>query len=510
MMDKKAQLNTRNKTILKNSIFLYFRMALSIFVGFFTVRIVLKELGVEDYGIYNVVAGSVSAFAFISNSTSTAVNRFLSHCLGQQKYEEYIHYFKNSFFLFLILSVIALLLAETIGLWFVTNKLVYPVHRYDVVIWVYESACVGLICSFLAIPFNAVIISYEKMNVFAYIGLADVFLKLAIVFLLTVLPFDNLKTYAALMMIVAFITLSMNVIAAKRFNKGVCFCIHAEKFYIKELLGFTGWNLFGSISGLFRGQGLNILINIFFGPVCNAARGIAYQVYNVINSFSTTFMMAVNPQIIKLYASEQFVECELLVSRSTRMAYSLLLFLSFPLFVLMPEILCIWLGNVPEYTVLFTRLCLVNLLIESLSIPLMTLCQATGRVKYYQMIIGSLLMLNLPISWMMFEYFNMDAYICFIVMIVINVIALTARLLILRDIANLHVRRYLQKAVLPLVYLLVICFAIYKSLYTTSALIKIPVLIMSEILISFLVLYLVFESNERKRLIQLIKSKIRK
>lgn len=500
-----------NKRIAKNTVFLYVRMLVILVVGLYTVRIVLGVLGIEDYGIYNVVAGTVTAFSFIANTTSTAINRFLSYCLGQNKEDEYKKYFSNSFLIFIGLSVLALLLAETVGLWFVCTQLTIPEGRLPAAIWVYQSACVSLVCSFLTIPFSAVIISCERMKIFAYIGLLEAFMRLCVASLLLIIPFDSLKIYAVLTMLVSMINSAANIYYARRIYPGIKLSVVGDKACIKEMLGFTGWNLFGSISGLCRSQGINILINIFFGPVYNAARGIAYQIYNVVNSFASNFMMATNPQIIKLYAANKQEDLQRLVHRSSKMSYSLLMLLSFPIFVMMPELLRIWLKDVPDMTVIFARLCLINMVVESISLPLLTLAQATGRLRNYQIIVGMLLIMNLPVSWAVFRYLKADAYWCFIIMILINFVALAARLVILHDTAKIGVRSFLLNVVCRWIILFMLCVAGFSLAVQGGLCFELSVAVLGTVVfIPLACLFVVFDRHERSMVVHLVTKKFRR
>lgn len=499
-----------NKRIARNTLFLYLRMLITLSVSLFTVRVILKTLGVEDYGIYNVVAGFVTSFSFIANTTSTAIQRFLSYCLGQKKYDEYHKYFINSFILFIILSCLAIILLETVGLWFLQEKMIIPSNRYHAAIWVYQSAIITLFFSFISIPYNAVILSNEKMSLFAYLSIIDVVNKLLIVYLLTILPFDHLKTYAILLSIVGLI----NFLLYKYFANRICeYATLSHKYnfkYIKSLLSFTGWNLIGSISGLCRNQGINILINLYFGPIYNAACGISFQIYNAINGFASNFMMAVNPQIIKLYATNQKVELDKLIERSSKMSFSLLMFISYPFLVLMPNILKIWLHTVPEITILFARLILINMLIECVSTPLLILAQATGKLKIYQMIIGGLLILNLPTSWIMLKFFHIEAHIIFIILISINIIALFARVAILSQTAELKAKSFIFNVISKWGILLLICIiGFYITIKFNLQIQILSTLFFTFIFIPIFILFIVFNKLERDFIFHYIKNKLK-
>ncbi len=487
-----------NKRIAKNTFLLYIRMLLSLIIGLYTVRVILRVLGIQDYGIYNVVAGLVTSLAFLSNTTSSAIQRFLSFSLGQDDKEKYKSYFLASKYVFYGIASITLVLAETIGLGFLVEYLVIPPERLEAAIWVYESCLVSLIFSFLLIPYNAVIISFEKMNIFAGIGIVDVFLKLGIAYLIMIFPFDSLKTYAVLLAGVSVLNFIFYRYYAYRTAGHLLKAKVLNKQHLHQILGFTGWNLFGSVSGLVRGQGLNILINLYFGPIFNAARGIAYQIYNVVNGFCSNFMMAVNPQIIKLYSTGNKTECFKLVHCGAKISFSLLLVFSFPLMVLMPYVLNLWLVEYPPATILFARLVLLNMLVESLSQPLLTLAQASGKVKYYQIVVGGSLILNLPLSILAYEM-GMPPETCFFIMIVMNAIAIFLRLLVLKRTAGIELWPFVIHVCARAFMILTIMFFIYVVLLGLNDIILLLTytLVTSAILVPILAMFLLFSKKER-------------
>lgn len=485
-------------------------MLIMLFINLYTVRVILNTLGVVDYGIYNVVAGFVASFSFLANTTASAIQRFLSYSLGQKRYDEYQKYFSNSFILFIIIALIAILLLQTFGMWFLQHKMVIPSERLSTAIWVFQFSTITLFFSFISIPYNAVILSNEKMNVFAYISIFDVINKLLIVYLLVIIPFESLKTYATLLSCIEFINFILYRYFAKRVCKFAKISIMPNFKYIKHLIGFTGWNLIGSLAGLCRNQGLNILINIFYGPIYNAACGIAFQIYNAVNRFATNFMMAVNPQIIKLYATGNTYELEKLIERSSKLSFSLLMLISFPLFILMPEILNLWLKDVPNTTVLFSRLILINMLIECISLPLLTLAQATGRLKIYQSVVGGFLILTLPISWITLKFLHSEAYTIFVILIIFNVIALFSRILILNKTAGLPIVSFFKNVISRWGILIVIGFlGIHVSLQLHFFLRILFTIVSTCFLLPLTIYFVEFNSLERKAIYQFIKNKIK-
>lgn len=503
-----SEQQSNNKRIAKNTLLLYIRMIFSVVIGLYTVRAIIRILGVEDYGIYNIVAGTVTSFSFLSSTTVTAIQRFLSFCLGEKDMLSYLKFFKSSIYIFLFLSLVAFLLSNTIGLWFVTNYLVIPAERFHAALWVYESCVMMLMCSFLTIPYNAVIVSNERMNYYAYITISDVVLKLVVVLLLPYIAYDHLITYSILLMCIGLFDVIVYRLCAFIITPSLKNRIEYDKSYTTKILGFTSWNLFGSLASLARGQGINILINIFFGPIMNAARGIAYQIYGVVNNFCGNFMMAVNPQIIKMYAQNKKQEWMRLVIRSSKVSFGLLLVISFPLFLLMPEVLDVWLVNYPPITVLFTRLVFINMLIESISQPLLTVAQATGKVKLYQLAVGGSLILTLPVSYIAFSFFRIPEF-CFYIIIGFNIIALFIRLLILKNTADMNVIQFIKDSILRCGLLVLIATVLGYIILSTGNHLRYLYMLLGLGIISFSGFCLLFTKHEQARIVSVIKNKIR-
>lgn len=388
-----------NKRIAKNTMLLYFRMILTMLVTLYTSRVVLNTLGVEDFGIYNVVGGVVVMFSFLNSAMSSATQRFLSFELGKNNIKQFTKVFSMSINIHALIAIIILVLAETIGLWFVNTQLVIPTDRMDAANWVYQCSILAFMVTIMSVPYNASIIAHEKMAAFAYISILEVSLKLLIVFMLQWLAFDKLKLYAVLFLLVAVIIRLVYGLYCKYKIEGCRYVWTADKKLFQTLFSYAGWNLWGNMAAVGMDQGVNILLNIFFGPVVNAARGIAYQLSSAVRMFVSNFQMAVNPQIVKRYAVEDITSMHKLIFVSSKASYLLLLFLGLPLAIEANFVLSLWLGDVPEYTVVFVRLVIVIMLIDSLSGSLITAAQATGRIKLYQTLVGGLLLFIVPISY---------------------------------------------------------------------------------------------------------------
>lgn len=437
---------TTNKRIAQNAIFLYIRMLLVMAVSLYTSRVVLATLGVDDYGIYNVVGGVVSLFAFLQGTISGVTQRFLTFELGTGNQERLRKVFNTAMSIHIIIAIFILLLTETIGLWFVLNKLVIPEERMTAAIWVYQFSIASSVVFFLSIPYNACIIAHEKMSVFAYISIIEVILKLAIVYLLVVFKYDKLVLYAILMFSVQLlIRMIYSVYCRKHFVESR-YNVEWDKPIAKEMAGFTTWSLFGGFASVGYSQGINILLNMFFGPVVNAARAITVQVDSAVQGFVSNFQMALNPQIIKSYASNDLIRMRKLVFASSRYSYYLLFLLVLPIFIEAPLILDLWLKNVPEHTVGFLRITLLVLLINSLSNPLITSANATGTIKRYQMVVGSILLAIVPIAYISLK-FGCSPEFVFWIYFTISLVAQCARIYMIRNMINLSIKLYVKEVV---------------------------------------------------------------
>lgn len=389
-----------NQTIAKNTILLYFRMLAIMLVSFYTIRIVLEKLGAEDYGIYNVVGGIVFLFAMISNTLSSSTQRFLSFELGSSN--RLIHLtriFRLNIGFYLVLCLIVILLSETIGVWFVNNKLVIPEERLVAANWVFQFSVLAFICTIVTVPYTATIIAHEQMKAYAWISILEVILKLIIVFCLSIYPTDKLILYSFLFFISSAIVSIAYIIYCKKHFQECQFGVYYEKRMCKEQLSFMGLNFYGSIAFVLRMQGVNILLNLFFGPLVNAARALAFKISSTINSFVLNFIIAFKPAITKTYASGDTQSSFKLTFLGVKVSYYMLFIIAAPCIFGMDFLLQIWLKEIPMYAILFSRLAILEALFESLSHPLESLSQATGNIKRYQLITKSVEILNLPLCY---------------------------------------------------------------------------------------------------------------
>jgi O-antigen/teichoic acid export membrane protein len=331
---------------------------------------VLKTLGVIDYGIYNVVGGIVMMFAFISSTMGAASQRFLSFELGKRNYEQLKHIFSLTVLSYIFIAILIFVLSETIGLWFFYNKMNIPNSRMDAAFWVYQFSIFSFIFTIIAIPYNAVIIAREKMNVYAYLSILDSILKLLIIYLLVFISFDKLKLYAVLMFIIYACDFIFYFVYCRFKFEECSYNFIWDWNKLKEMLLYAWWGMIGAIANVFKNQGSNILLNIFFGPAVNASRGISFQIKNAIMNFNNNFFMAVRPAIVKEYAAGNQDEMIKLIYRSTKISYFLMLGLSMPVLIETHFILKFWLGQLPEYVVIFTRLVIIDSLFDTLVLPI--------------------------------------------------------------------------------------------------------------------------------------------
>lgn len=441
-----SQTSENNKRIAKNTLLLYFRMFFIMAVTLFTSRVVLSTLGVVDFGIYNVVGGVVAMMGLLNGAMSVSTQRYLTFELGRGDSVRLKQVFSVCLTIYLMLSTIVILFAETIGLWFLNSKMVIPMERMEAANWVYQFSILSAVMSLMTNPFNATIIAHEKMNVYAYVSILEVALKLGVVYLLLVIPTDRLVTYGTLILVSQFVVALCYAIYCWRKFSETHYRFYWDKPLFKELISYSGWNLYGSAAGLVKGQGLNILLNMFFNPAVNAARGIAYQINSAITQFFTNFYTAVRPQITKYYAKGEIDEMIKLVFRSSKFSFYLIMLISLPIILETPCIVNLWLGQLPEYVVPFTRLIIAISAIDSMASPLMTTAHATGKIKLYQSSVGTVIILNLPISYLLLKMGG-GALTVFYVSLCISVTCLFLRLWIVRRLVNFPVRQYVTEVI---------------------------------------------------------------
>ena len=430
-----------NQRIAKNTILLYARMLFTMAVSLYTSRVVLNTLGVEDYGIYNVVGSIVTMFSFLNSAMITSTQRYLTFEIGREDKERLKLVFSTSLRIHAIIATLIIILTETVGLWFFYNKMVIPADRMVAAMWVLQISVITMILQVMSVPYNSVIIAHERMGAFAIISVLEVVLKLVVVYLLLLGDFDKLSFYAVLIACVQLLIQCIYVIYCWKHHEETRSINLKNRSLLVEMGKFAGWNVWGNFAGMLMGTGVNMLLNVFFGPVVNAARAIAVQVESALNQFSTNFLMAVNPQITKLYAQGNMNDMHDLLFRASKLTFFLLLAIAFPVFIETETILTVWLKVVPDYTPQFLRLLLVIMLIGSTANPLMTAAAATGNVKKYQSVIGGILLSIVPIAYIVLKMGGNPTSV-YVVYLVILVVAFIARLLIVRPMINLSLHKY--------------------------------------------------------------------
>lgn len=444
-MSSLQNISINNRRIAKNTLLLYVRMLLTMGVSLYTSRVVLDALGVEDYGIYNVVGGVVAMFSFFNGSMTAATQRFLSYAIGKNDSKLLQDTFNQTVTLHIFIAGMIVLLGECVGYWFVTHKLSIPLERMETAILVFHSSLLCLLLNVIQVPYNAMIIARERMDAYAYFCIVEVLLKLGVAFAIVYTALDKLKIYSLFLFFVAIVTLMLYVVFC-RFRFGTKTRLFWNKHLCKSLAGFAGWNLSAHFALLIRTQGVNILLNVFFGPVLNAARGIAVQVNGAIFSFVNNFQMAVNPQLVKSYAQRNFAGMWALIYRSSKLSFLLLSMLVVPFYLECDQILSLWLKSVPDYAILFARLSLIALLADTLSGTLGYGALATGKVRNYQLSLSSFFLLNPVLVYVLFK-FDAPPFIAYVVEIGFNFGALFLRLYFLKKLIGISIKLYVRKVV---------------------------------------------------------------
>lgn len=413
-------------------------------ISLYTSRIVLNALGVEDFGIYNVAGGVVAMFSILSGSLSAAISRFITYELGKNNILKLKVIFSSAITIQIGLGIVIVFFAETIGIWFLNTQMNIPIERMVAANWVLQFSIITFIINLISVPYNAVIIAHEKMSAFAYISIFEAIGKLLIAYLITISPIDKLIFYAILMCVVAIAIRLLYGYYCKRHFDECRFHFIWNKQIFQQIFSFAGWNFIGASSAVLRDHGGNIIINLFCGPTVNAARGIAFQVNNAIQGFVSNFMTALNPQITKSYAVKNYTYMMTLIFQGARLSFYMLLLLSLPIIINTHYLLTLWLNTVPEHTVLFVRLVLIFAMSESISGPLITAMLATGNIRNYQIIVGGLQMLNLPISYILLSLGAIPETVL-IVAVLISQCCLMARLYMLKKMIKLKIKDYLKK-----------------------------------------------------------------
>lgn len=494
--------------LMKNTILLYFRMILMMCINLYTSRIVLHALGVEDYGIYNVVGGVVVMFSFLTDSMTASTQRFLTFELGSGNKQRLHEVFVTSIHIHFIISLIIIVLGETVGLWFLKEKMVIPPERMTAAYWCFHLSIFTAVLDVLSYPYISAIIAHEKMKSFAYIAILDAVLKLMLVYLLLVFDFDRLILYAALYAGEKFLIRSVyNIYCLRKFEE----CKYRwlfEKSLFQSMASFAGWKLFGSFAYILYTQGLNLLLNVFFGPVANAARAAAYQAQTAVGKFSGNIQTAINPQITKTYASGQIEEMHQIIYKGFRLIFFILLIICLPLIVETPAVLGLWLVEVPEGSVTFLRLLLVTLLVQRCYGVLITAISATGNIKKYQITSGTLTLTIVPIAYIVLKAGG-SPWSVFAVQLIIVVISNLVVLGVILPAIKMGLRNFIRYALMRCALVTVLSLVIpiiIKIEFDSSLSVSILNIILTVVCTALLSFTLGLEPEERNQMKTKIKS----
>ena len=500
-----------NKRIAKNTVFLYFRMLLVMGVNLYTSRVVLKVLGVEDYGLYNVVGGIVTMFTFLNGSLGSATSRYITFELGKKNYERLNRIFNTALVIHVVIALLIVLLAETVGLWFFYEKMTIPADRLDAAFWVYQISILTCFFTLTQVPYNAMIIAYEDMKIYAYVGVAEVFLKLAVVFLLIISPIDRLVFYAMLLCLLQIGIMLFYRYYCNRHYPSCKIHMYKDKGLFKEMFSYGGYDLIGNISGLAQGQGLNILLNMFYGPTVNAARGIAYQVQGAITQFSNNFMTAVRPQIIKSYAEGNLDGMMKLVKQSSCFSFYLMWMISLPVCLEADYLLSLWLGEYPDHTVDFLILVIVLCLIQTIKTPRTTIFHATGHIKWSNIVVGTILCAAFPLAYIALKFGGTPESVFWMANLTMF-LSEFASVLVLKRYIDFSIRGYLSdvhgRCLLVAAVSFIVPYLLYDRWMDESFLRLLVTCTLTTASVAVTSLYLGMDRHLRSRLMQIIKKKI--
>lgn len=500
-----------NKKIAKNTLILYFRMAITMVVSLYTSRVVLSALGVVDYGIYNVVGGVVALLNVISGSMTAATSRFLSYELGIGNSKQLSDTFSTLLNVHILIGVLVFVLGEVLGIWFIQNKLNVPLDRLDAAIWVLQFSLFTFFCTVVNVPYSSSVISHEEMGVFAYIAIFEVVAKLCIAFILLCTPFDRLIIYAALLALVSVITQFVYYIYCKKYSE--CrFRIIFEIPLLKNIVSFIGWAFLGNASVVIKTQGVTVLLNMFFGPVVNAAQGIANQVESISSRFVSSYMMASNPQIIKLYSANEHSQMHTLIYRTSKFSAFLLLLIMSPVLLNIDFLLGLWLKEFPACTSVFVVLTLIYAFIDTLTAPLVTGVLSTAKIKWYEIHITVAYIAMVIAVYIGFRL-GLPAEVAFITSIICKLVVLLILLYHSRRLYDLPLNEYSKKVILPVI----LAAACPVIVYFISALVTLPQLfafVISSFLVVLFLLIVIWlfglDYSEKTFLLNIIRNRILK
>ena len=502
--------STNNKKIARNTLFLYLRMFLVLVVSLFTTRVVLHALGVQDYGINNVVCGFVSMFSFLNTSMANGVQRFYNFSLGRKTEYSIGEVYTASFIIQIIIAVLLFVILELVGTWYIYNMMNIPSDRLSAAYWIFQFSVVSLVLILFQIPYSAAIMAYEKMDYYAYLSIFDVVAKLIIAYSVKYASIDRLILYGSLNLLLSIISFLLYFIYAKIQFPDLRFDFKVRKRLFKPMLAFSGWNVFGSFAYLIKGQGLNLLLNFFFGAIVNAARGVSNMVMSAIQGFQANIVIAFRPQLVQSYAEGNHARVLRLFYSLSKISFVLLSILSIPVIVEVNYILKIWLGdNIPDYTVPFTILALLNMIVSSLNTPVSQVVHATGKMKSYQIGTSVVICSILPIAWL-FLKLGCDPTLVYWISLIVTVLNQVICNILLKKVFDYSIIDYTVKVILPCTSFLVLVpiVPLAITMCMPSSFYRLIITGLSSVVISFAVSYLVvLDKAEKEMLIGFIRKR---
>lgn len=505
--------NSANKRIAKNSIFMAIRMVFVLGLTLYTTRVILNILGVEDYGVYNVVCGFVSMFAFLNTSMSNGIQRFFNFELGKNGVDGASKVFNTALLIQFILAVVIIVLTESIGIWYLHNKMVIPDERVLAAEWIFQLSILSFLFIIMQAPFTAAIMAHERMDFYALVSVLDAVLKLGIVFAIPFLPGDKLIVYAILFALISVFNFIIYGYYCKKQFSEIKFSKQFDKTLFRSMLGFSGWNIFGSISGVMKEQGINLVLNLFFGPVVNAARGVAHQINAGLQSFVANITVPVRPQVVQSYAQGN-------IDRSMRLTYTiskfscfLLYMISIPVISEIDYILQIWLGgNIPEHTNSFVIITILISFLNNLNSAISGVVHASGKMKTYQIASSIAVLSAIPLAYIVLKFgASPEMALC---MVFISMIASqTVALVVLKTIVKYSIVEYIKKVITPILGVIVSTFwipVLMHSIFPYGLVRLFLITLLSVIMEIISIFFIGVDMNERKIIINMTNKVFRK
>lgn len=504
---------SNNKRIAKNTLFLSVRMVIVLFVNLFTTRIILRAIGAEDLGIYSVVGGLVTMFSFLNTSMSNGIQRFYNYELGKNGEKGANNVYITSIQIQLLLGISIIILTETIGIWYLNTQMVIPTTRMLAAKWLFQTSILSFLISIMQVPYMAAIVAHERMDYYALVTIADTILKLAIALLIMYIPGDHLIVYGVLIVIVMSLDLIAYYVYARSKFPEIRFRNHFDKGLFKSMISFSGWNVFGTFSSIMKEQGVNMVLNVFFGPLVNAARGISYQIMGGLNGFTANISITTRPQLIKSYAQGDTERAIWLFYMSSKLCFMAILIFALPLMIEIQYILQLWLGeSVPQHTDTFTCWVLLTAFINNLNGPTSAVVHATGKMKTYQLTTSLISLSIVPLSYISY-CFGAKPETSFAIVFAITVLCQIVSILLLKRLVGLTVGDYLGKVIYPLTLVVILTFFLtcIPHLLFNEGLIRLVIVNLVSILSGVLLfIYIGLEQAERQMILLAIRNKVLK